>query len=167
MTGSMHDSTRALTTVVDTTSSTGTQPIVARLGQKRANGIGLILTGVGILGLPVGDYFVRSHTVKLWSCIVVTVLIFSSGYMLINSILASFISLHASREMQGIAQGIAALASQILSGLGPIAFGALYNAIKAPIPVFLCLTAGYLVSFCVLLVVPRATLEKKGKNTEE
>ena len=73
---------------------------MACLGQKRANGLGLLLTGVGILGLPVGDYFIRAHTAKLWACIVVTVLVFGAGYMLINAILASFISLHASHDMQ-------------------------------------------------------------------
>lgn len=76
------------------------KPVVARLGQKRANGMGLILTGVGVLGLPLGDWYIRAHTALLWACIVVTVLIFGAGYMLINSILASFISLHASAEMQ-------------------------------------------------------------------
>lgn len=93
-------------------------------------------------------------------------LVFCSGYMLINSILASFISLHASSEMQGITQGIAMFASQILSGLGPIVFGELYNRLESPIAVFMCLTAGYLLSFFALLSVPCDVLEKKGKGAE-
>jgi hypothetical protein len=193
--------------------------VVARLGQKRANGIGLVLTGVGVLGLPVGDYFIPAHTLQLWSCIVITVLVFGAGYMLINSILASFISLHASSEMQvryyerdettkqtpnptpngpqrppkkstqrthrpltihqtlppppnnnieqGIAQGVATFCSQVLSGLGPMAFGALNNALGAPIPVFLCLTFGYLIAFLALVRVPREVLEKSGKESKD
>lgn len=94
----------------------------------------------------------------------ISVLVFGSSYMLINSLLASFVSLHASREMQGIAQGIAMFCSQITSGVGPIAFGALHNALEAPIPVFLFLTAGYLMCFVVLVVVPREVLEKSKKD---
>lgn len=171
--------------------------VVARLGQKRANGIGLLLTGIGVLGLPIGDYYIRAHTAKLWSCIVITVLVFGAGYMLINSILASFISLHASHEMQvrkeyettegscvthrpqpndrptiiahtqGIAQGVATFSSQILSGLGPIAIGALNNAVDSPMPVFLCLTAGYVAAFFALVTVPREVLEKHKKGADD
>lgn len=65
---------------------------------------------------------------------------------------------------QGIAQGVATFCSQILSGLGPIAIGALNNAVASPIPVFLCLTAGYAVAYLTLVVVPRDVLEKKGRG---
>lgn len=61
------------------------KPVVARLGQKRANGIGLLLTGIGVLGLPIGDYYIRAHTPQLWSCIVITVLVFGAGYMYVHS----------------------------------------------------------------------------------
>ena len=76
------------------------QPVVARLGQKRANGIGLLLTGFGVLGLPIADAYIRAHSVQLWLVIVPSVLTMSSGYMLINSLIASFISTHARPEMQ-------------------------------------------------------------------
>jgi len=41
-----------------------------------------------------------------------------------------------------------------------MAFGWLFNALQAPIPVYLCLTTGYLLAFAALVRVPREVLEK-------
>lgn len=62
---------------------------------------------------------------------------------------------------------MANFSSQILSGLGPMAFGALNNAVATPMPAFLCLTAGYLVAFAALVFVPREVLEKSEGVEEE
>lgn len=72
-----------------------------------------------------------------------------------------------SSHTQGIAQGVATFSSQILSGLGPIAIGALNNAVASPIPVFLCLTAGYVAAYFALVTVPRDVLEKRKKGAED
>jgi hypothetical protein len=138
------------------------KPIVTTVGPKKANALGLIGTGIGILGMPLAAYFVQLHTWQMWAYIVVSVMIFGSGYMLINSILIGLISQHTAADMQGLVQGCTTFVSQIFIGVGPVAAGALCNYFydkNMPIAPFLCLTAGYVL--CMLLVrgVPREELE--------
>jgi len=89
---------------------------------------------------------VREHSWTLWACIVVSVLILGSGYMLVNSLPVGFISSHASAEMQGITQGLAVFLSSSLSGIGPVVLGVVANAAqeaKVPVLSFLFLSVGY------------------------
>jgi len=141
------------------------KPVVRYLGSKRANAVGLIATGVGLLGLPLADMFVRSHSWPLWACIVSSVLVFGSGYMLVNGLLVGFISSHASADMQGITQGLAVFLSSSLSGIGPVVLGLVANAaLEAKVPVlsFLFLSIGYFVAFLALKDVPREVLEAEA-----
>lgn len=141
------------------------KPVVRHLGSKRANAVGLIATGVGVLGLPLADMFVPSHSWPLWGCIVSSVLVFGSGYMLVNGLLVGFISSHASADMQGITQGLAVFLSSSLSGIGPVVLGLVANAaLEAKVPVlsFLFLSVGYFVAFLALKDVPREVLEAEG-----
>ncbi len=140
------------------------KPFVLWLGPKRANALGLLATGFGVLVLPFADHYVRAHTWLLWGCIAVGVLVFGSGYMLVNSLLLGFISAHASGEMQGITQGMAVFLSSICSGVGPIVLGIVANAsqdARMPVLSFLFLTVGYTSAMAALHGVPRDVLEKQ------
>lgn len=66
-----------------------------RLGQKRANALGFVLAAIGLLGLPGTVVATEHHTTGMWVGMVMSYLVFGTGYMMLACILTSLISTHS------------------------------------------------------------------------
>lgn len=138
--------------------------IVSRLGQKRANALGFILTAVGLLGLPLTQYLTTPASTCMWVGICCSYVIFGTGYMMLSCILTSLISTHASPHYQGVTQGVTRMFASVTRGIGPMVEGAMFEwslSINVVSASFFFISAGYIFAMLILAPVPREVLERR------
>ena len=139
--------------------------VLRRLGQKRANTLGIVLVAVGILGFPLVEAVVPCHTPLMWVVLTIFSAITGSGYMMVNTIFAAVISSHADAGMQGVAQGVSKMLAALTRGIGPMILGPIFEwavgDLGVPFVAFLVISLGYLSVLLIVGPVPRPIFEKK------
>ena len=141
--------------------------LVNRLGEVRTVKIGSLLLAFGLLGYPLSDLYIPNNDPGIYVAIILSSTLCTSGWMIVNSIIAAMISEQVSRDKQGITQGIKKFIVNIFKGMGPISQGALFEwsmRVNAPIVSFVWLSVGFLTSLAIICTIPKKVLEQNANQ---